>query len=129
MRLFVYGTLLHAGTLASRGGHINLPARMLPAGLPGWRRVALRGERYPTLRRQRAGPTLRRQRAGPTLRRQRAGTVRGAVVTVPARALARLAAYEGPAYRLTRVVVVTPNGKTAVHAWIAPGGTRSLWEE
>jgi hypothetical protein len=25
--------------------------------------------------------------------------------------------------------VVTPNGKTAVHAWIAPGGTRSLWEE
>ena len=120
MRLFVYGTLLHAGTLASRGGHINLPARMLPAGLPGWRRVALRGERY---------PTLRRQRAGPTLRRQRADIVRGAVVTVPARALARLAAYEGPAYRLTRVVVVTPNGKTAVHAWIAPGGTRSLWEE
>jgi gamma-glutamylcyclotransferase (GGCT)/AIG2-like uncharacterized protein YtfP len=111
MRLFVYGTLLHAGTLASRGGHINLPARMLPAGLPGWRRVALRGGRYPTLR------------------RQRAGIVRGAVVTVPARALARLAAYEGPAYRLTRVVVVTPNGKTAVHAWIAPGGTRSLWEE
>jgi hypothetical protein len=43
--------------------------------------------------------------------------------------LARLAAYEGPAYRLTRVVVQTPNGKTAAHTWIAPGGTRLPWKE
>jgi hypothetical protein len=43
--------------------------------------------------------------------------------------LACLAAYEGPAYRLTRVVVQTPNGKTAAHTWIAPGGTRLPWKE
>ena len=109
MRLFVYGTLLDAGTLVTRGGHAGLPARMVPATLPGWRRVALRGGRYPTLR------------------RDRTGVVRGALLTVPARALARLTSYEGSAYRLARVVVVTPNGKTAAHTWIAPGGTRCSW--
>lgn len=110
MRLFVYGTLLHAETLARRAGDSALSARLVPAALPGWRRVALRGERYPTLR------------------RHRGGMVRGAVLTVPARALARLTAYEVPAYRLTRVVVVISKRKTIVQTWIAPGGTRHLWE-
>jgi hypothetical protein len=63
------------------------------------------------------------------LRRHRAGRVCGVIVNVPARALARLAAYEGPAYRLTRVVVQTANGNTAAHAWIAPAGTRRPWKE
>ena len=111
MRLFVYGTLLHADTLAMRGGDNLLPAQMVPATLPGWRRVALRGGHYPTLR------------------RHRGGVVRGAVLTVPAHALARLTAYEVPAYRLTRVVVVMPKRKTVVHTWIASGGTRRLWEK
>jgi hypothetical protein len=39
----------------------------------------------------------------------------------------RLVAYEGPAYRLARVVVQTADGNTAAHAWIAPGGTRRSW--
>ena len=56
------------------------------------------------------------------------GLVTGAVIDVPARVLARLAAYEGPAYRLKRVVVATPNGKTAAHTWIAPAATRRPWQ-
>ena len=111
MRLFVYGTLLDPATLSLRGGHAGLPTRLMPATLHGWRRVALRGGRYPTLQ------------------RHRTGVVRGAVLTVPTRALARLAAYEGAAYRLTRVVVDTRNGKTAARTWIAPGATRRPWRE
>ena len=111
MRLFVYGTLLDPRTLATRGGDPFLVACLMPATLAGWRRVALRGGRYPTLC------------------RHRCGHVRGALVTASARTLARLAAYEGAVYRLVRVVVDTPNGKTAAHTWIAPGGTRLPWRE
>jgi hypothetical protein len=50
------------------------------------------------------------------------------VVAVPSRALARLTTYEGPDYRLTRVVVATPNGKTAAHTWIAPAAMRRSWQ-
>jgi hypothetical protein len=59
--------------------------------------------------------------------RARGGAVHGGLLVVPARSLARLAAYEGAAYRLMRVVVATPTGKTAAHTWIAPGGTRLPW--
>ena len=110
-RLFLYGTLLDRGTLSARAGDPRLAARSTPATLTGWRRVALRGGRYPTLR------------------RSRLASVSGAIVTVPARALARLATYEGDAYRLTRVVVQAANGKTAAHTWIAPGGTCRPWRE
>jgi gamma-glutamylcyclotransferase (GGCT)/AIG2-like uncharacterized protein YtfP len=65
----------------------------------------------------------------PTLRRKRDGSVCGVVVDVPARVLGRLVAYEGPRYRLTRVVVRTEAGKTTAYAWIAPGGTRRPWRE
>lgn len=101
MRLFLYGPLL--------GDHRLGPS--VPATLMGWRRVVLRGTRYQTLR------------------RERRGAVAGAVVDVPAPMLRRLVAYEGPAYRLTRVVVRTASGKTAAYAWIAPGGTRRPWRE
>ena len=111
MRLFLYGTLLDPATLAVRGGMAALPRRLRPATLAGWRRVALRGTRYPTLR------------------RERGARVHGAVLDVPAAALKRLAAYEGTRYRLTRVVVVTPNGKTAAQTWIASAATRLPWKE
>ncbi len=110
MRLFFYGTLLDGATLAGRGGDARLPARGVAATLIGWRRVTLRGTRYPTLR------------------RHRAGCVPGVVIVVPSCTLARLAAYERPAYRLTRLVVQTARGKTAAHTWIAPGGTRRPWQ-
>jgi hypothetical protein len=109
VRLFLYGTLLDAGTLAARGGRADLASRMAQATLVGWRRVALRGGRYPTLR------------------RARSGLVQGALIDVPAHVMRRLAAYEGPAYRLTRVVVDTGKGKTLAHTWIAPAGTRRPW--
>ena len=101
MRLFLYGTLV---------GDVRLRESVC-ATLEGWERVALRGTRYPTLR------------------RTRGGTVVGELVDVPAKLLGQLIAYEGPAYRLTRVVVQTAKGKTAAHAWIAPGGTRRAWKE
>jgi gamma-glutamylcyclotransferase (GGCT)/AIG2-like uncharacterized protein YtfP len=110
-RLFLYGTLLDPATLASCGGHAALPLRHAPATLHGWRRVAARGGRYPTLR------------------RDRAGVVHGAVLAASARVFARLAAYEGPVYRLVRVVVWTGKAKTAAHAWVAPGATRRPWKE
>ena len=102
MRLFLYGTLL---------GDRWAWAAASPATLIGWRRVALRGTRYPTLRRDRRA-----------LWRVRWWMCRH-------RVLRRLVAYEGPAYRLTRVVVQTASGKTAAYAWIAPGGTRRPWRE
>ena len=108
MRLFLYGTLMDPAMLARRSGDASLPARCVPAFLPGWRRVGLRGGRWPTLRQGGAGVT-------------------GLVVDVPAAALRRLAAYEGPAYRLTRVVVSGPAGRTPAWTWIASGGTHRPW--
>jgi gamma-glutamylcyclotransferase (GGCT)/AIG2-like uncharacterized protein YtfP len=103
MRSFVYGTLLDGAALSARGGDPTLSARRSPATLTGWRRVALRCV---------------------------AGTSRvtGAVIDVPSRALARLAAYEGPTYRIVRVVAATTNGKTAARTWIAPAATRRPWQ-
>jgi gamma-glutamylcyclotransferase (GGCT)/AIG2-like uncharacterized protein YtfP len=111
MTLFLYGTLLDRAALAARSGDAKLAERCVPATLTGWQRVAMRGGPYPTLR------------------RLRGGVVRGALVTVSAHTLARLAAYEGPVYRLTRVVVQTPKGKTAAQTWIAPAATRRPWRE
>ena len=110
-RVFLYGTLLDRTTLAARSGDLALAARTAHAALAGWRRVALRGTRYPTLR------------------RHRATRVCGVIVDVPARALARLAAYEGPRYRLRRVVVQTTKRKSPAFAWIASAGTRRNWKE
>ena len=101
MRLFLYGTLLSDPGLGPR----------TPATLKGWQRVVLRGSDYPTLR------------------RNRGCAVSGAIVQVSGRVLGRLIAYEGPRYRLTRVVVQRASGNTAAHAWIAPGGTRRPWRE
>jgi gamma-glutamylcyclotransferase (GGCT)/AIG2-like uncharacterized protein YtfP len=108
-KLFLYGTLLDPATLAAEGGNAALAERLTPAVLPGWRRVRLRRTPYPTLRRDRAGQT------------------RGALLVASASVLARLITYEGPAYRLRRVVVRTARGKTAAQVWIAPGGTSRPW--
>jgi len=111
MRLFLYGTLLNPATLAQRSGDPAAPRRCVAATLHDWQRVALPGGRYPTLQ------------------RQPGGAVHGAMVDVDAEATRRLAAYEGKAYRLVRVVVATAGGNTAANVWIAPGGTRRPWKE
>jgi hypothetical protein len=110
VRLFLYGTLLDARTLSMRGGQADLASRIAHATLRGWQRVAARGGR------------------SPTLCRDRTGQVTGVLIDVPARAMGRLAAYEGPAYRLTQVVVATANGKTSARTWIASAGTRRPWK-
>jgi gamma-glutamylcyclotransferase (GGCT)/AIG2-like uncharacterized protein YtfP len=109
-RLFLYGTLLDAGTLARRGGVPGPRVRATPVELPGWRRVSLPGTPYPTLR------------------RARGGSVRGALAVVSAAALARLAAYEGQRYDFRRVVVATPTGKSAAWTWIAAGAGTRPWK-
>jgi hypothetical protein len=109
MRLFLYGTLLSPSTLAMRSGHPALPLRCNLATPQGWRRVALNAVPWPTLR------------------RDPKGAVTGMMANVPARALARLTAWEGRTYRLTRLVVATARGKTAAHTWIAPGGSCRPW--
>lgn len=106
MRLFLYGTLRDPAIWTRLAGP---PGRASPATLRGWRRVALRASPYPTLR--------------------RGGSVAGQARDVSAATLRRLIAYEGPRYRLTRVVVATPRGKTVAWTWIAAAATRRPWEE
>lgn len=110
MRLFLYGTLLDSPRLAACAGDPALPARLRPAALCGFQRVRLRRSGYPTLRRDPRGLVI------------------GAVLDAPATAVARLRAYEGPEYRLAKVVVKTQHGRSRVaFAWIATGGTRCAW--
>jgi hypothetical protein len=106
VRLFLYGTLLDPATLAARAGDPALPSRCQSAVLRRWRRVTLARTPWPTLR----------QRAG--------GLVAGKIVIAGEASLRRLAAYEGPAYRL-RLAVVSP--RTNAWTWIAQGGTRNQW--
>jgi gamma-glutamylcyclotransferase (GGCT)/AIG2-like uncharacterized protein YtfP len=99
--LFLYGTLLDPVVLEAMAGQPGLARRMRVAILDGWRRVPLRGTPYPTLVRARGAATD------------------GAVLRVGPAALARLAAYEGPGYRLVPVLVATFAGPVRAHAWIA----------
>ena len=120
MRIFVYGTLLDTTALARRAGQPGQPglaARPRPALLAGYRRVTLRLSRYPTLRRDLAHVTD------------------GAVLDITAAAYRRLAAYEGPRYRLRRLRVGTLAGSrmaprlapSLAWVWIAAGATRRDW--
>jgi gamma-glutamylcyclotransferase (GGCT)/AIG2-like uncharacterized protein YtfP len=105
VRLFLYGTLLDPARMARCTGR---EVAMAPAMLRGWRRVAMRGGRYPTLVRGR-------------------GTVAGALAVVDAAALRRLSAYEGPLYDLRRLAVRAAGGNTVAGVWIAKAATRRRW--
>ena len=102
MILFLYGTLLDPRVLVRVTGERRLARRLRPAGLLGYARVALRGTPYPTLI----------ARAG--------AHTNGALLRVGSAALARLMAYEGAAYRLRPVRVLTAQGPCRARAWIAP---------
>lgn len=105
MRLFLYGTLLDLQRLSRFSGKV---LSLVPATLPGWRRVAMRGGRYPTLVRARR-------------------RVAGALAAMDAATLRRLRAYEGPAYALRRLAVATARGKTVAGVWIAGAATTRPW--
>ncbi|MGK7868242.1 gamma-glutamylcyclotransferase family protein [Falsiroseomonas sp. E2-1-a20] len=99
--VFVYGSLLDPLVLARQSGRRGLMRLAVPAVLPGWRRVGLRGTAFPTLVRARGCRT-----EGVLLR------LRGA----PMR---RLMAYEGAAYRLRWIRVRTARGPRQARAWMA----------
>ncbi len=105
MRLFLYGTLLEPARLARCVGRT---VRLVPARLRGWRRVAMKGGRYPTLVRARGG-------------------VAGAVAEVDAAGLRRLMAYEGPLYDLRRLAVRAGRGNSVAGVWIARAASRRNW--
>ena len=105
MRLFLYGTLLDPLRMASCAGR---PVVLTPARLAGWRRVAMKGGRYPTLVRAR-------------------DAVAGAVATVDAATLRRLMAYEGPQYTFRRLAVATGRGKSVAGVWIARAAMKRPW--
>lgn len=101
MEVFLYGTLLDPAVLAARAGRRFPPRALRPAMLPGWRRVMLRRQPYPTLR------------------RDRRGQVPGLLLRVCGAPLRRLMAYEGAAYRLRPVRVQTGCGLRVAKAWIS----------
>jgi hypothetical protein len=83
MRFFFYGTLLDHDVTALVLGRRLPPAAFVPATLPGYSRWRVQGGSYPI-----SVP-------------DRKGQVSGAIVGgLSARDVARLAAYEGPGYRI-----------------------------
>jgi hypothetical protein len=99
MRLFLYGTLLDPAVLTRWSGDPLLARRLRPATLPRHRRRPLRRMPYPTL-----VP-------------DRLSRVTGATLTLGPAALRRLAAYEGPLYRLHPLRLAAPPRRA--WAWIA----------
>ncbi|MGK7861951.1 gamma-glutamylcyclotransferase family protein [Falsiroseomonas sp. E2-1-a4] len=77
--------MLDPAVLAARCGRRFLRRARRPALLMGWRRVMLRREPFPTLR------------------RARGGQVQGVIIRLCGGPLRRLMAYEGAAYRLRPV--------------------------
>ena len=88
MRFFFYGTLLDRDVTALVLGRRLPPAAFVPAVLPGYSRWRVQGGSYPI-----SVP-------------DRKGQVSGAIVGgLSARDVARLAAYEGPGYRIAPLKV------------------------
>jgi gamma-glutamylcyclotransferase (GGCT)/AIG2-like uncharacterized protein YtfP len=99
--LFLYGTLLDRRRLARISGDPRLARATRPATLNGHARVRCRGTPYPTLI-------------------PAAAAVAGRLLRPTPAALRRLAAYEGPLYRLIPVTVATPGGPRRARAWCVP---------
>jgi len=89
MRLFLYGTLIDGDVRAGVLGPAAAALALRPARAPGWRAVYGTGRRYPFLVRSRGAlaPGMLAEGVGPEV-------------------VGRLAAYEGPQYRLGSVDVV-----------------------
>lgn len=106
MRFFFYGTLLDHDVTALVLGRRLPPAAFVPAILPGYSRWRVQGGSYPI-----SVP-------------DRKGQVPGAIVGgLSARDVARLAAYEGPGYRIASLKVKVADALTTV-AVFEPIATR-----
>jgi hypothetical protein len=97
MRFFFYGTLLDSDVAALVLGRRLPPAAFVPASLPGYARRRAKGATYPVVV---SDPC---------------GEVPGVVVGgLSARDVARLAAFEGPGYRIASVRVKAAGRLTTV---------------
>jgi hypothetical protein len=115
MRFFFYGTLLDRDVTALVLGRRLPPAAFTPAVLPGHARRRVEGVSYPIVV------------------RDPASRVAGAIVGgLSARDVGRLAAYEGPRYRIAPLKVQTA-GRLSIVSVFAPveerfQPTRGSWE-
>jgi gamma-glutamylcyclotransferase (GGCT)/AIG2-like uncharacterized protein YtfP len=108
MKLFVYGTLIDKAALGRCAGK-PVKAHPEPAVLHGFRRVYLRGARYPTLR------------------RAPGHHVKGVILRVTADMLVRLCNYESVRYRLAHVRLESHSGPHRARVFIGDACTRVAW--
>ncbi len=108
MKIFLYGTLADPVGLGFCAGK-PVKTAPVPAILHGYRRVLLRGARYPTLR---VAPRE---------------TVPGVIMRVNADMLVRLQNYESVRYRRIKVRVRTPNGPARAVCFYGDAPTRVAW--
>ncbi len=108
MKLFLYGTLADPAALGRCAGK-PVRATPLPARLHGYRRVLLRGARYPTLR------------------RAPGACVPGVILRVTADMLVRLQNYESVRYRQISVRLQTENGPHRARCFFGDAPTNVPW--
>lgn len=108
MKIFLYGTLTDPAGFGRCAGR-PLRAAPEPAVLPDYRRVHLRGARYPTLR------------------RARGHQVHGVIMRVNADMLVRLQAYESERYQRVRLMLHTPRGRERVLCFMGDAATLRDW--
>lgn len=113
MLIFLYGSLRDPALLGQIAGEPGLGRSLRPAALPGFTRVHIGAwnGRYASLARH---PGRR---------------VEGCVTRVSAQARMRLIAYEGTAYRFTRLRAVVDGRPLMVGVWVAHALTRRAFAE
>jgi gamma-glutamylcyclotransferase (GGCT)/AIG2-like uncharacterized protein YtfP len=108
VRLFVYGTLTDPAALGRCAGR-PVSGAPVPALLLGFKRVLLRGARYPTLR------------------RAPAQQVHGVIIRVNADMLVRLQNYESVRYRIVHLRLHTPAGPHRARCFLGDTPTHIPW--
>jgi gamma-glutamylcyclotransferase (GGCT)/AIG2-like uncharacterized protein YtfP len=108
MKLFLYGTLTDPAGFGYCAGK-PLRAQPVPAVLPNYRRVLLRGARYPTLR------------------RARGHAVHGVIMRVNADMLVRLQNYESARYQRVKLRLHTQRGPERAICFVGDAPTRVAW--
>ena len=108
MKLFLYGTLADPAGLGRCAGK-PVTTKPLSAVLHGYRRVLLRGARYPTLR------------------REPGEAVYGVIMRVNADMLVRLQNYESVRYRQIHVRLHTAKGHMRARCFMGDAATKIAW--
>ena len=108
MKLFLYGTLADPAALGRCAGR-PIKTAALPARLEGFRRVLLRGARYPTLR------------------REPGAEVHGVIVQVNADMLVRQQAYESVRYHQSHVRLHSATGPHRARCFFGDAATLKDW--